>query len=840
MSEETRERTTRFRVPVERLRRRLDPATLPFQTTAEVEPIAGTVGQPRALEALEFGLEIETYGYNVYVAGRPGSGRESTVLRLVEQIAATKPTPPDWVYVHNFQDPERPRAIALPAGRGAQLARDMDEFLRAAQQAIPRAFESEEYDRRRRAIVDALNRERERLWEGVREFAQQLGFAVELTPAGVVSLPVVHGRPLSPEEYERLPEAVREELERRNRRIQDRVADALREVRRLERETAEKLRQLDREVALFAVGGLFEELRERYQDVPQVLEFLDQVREDIPEHLHDFFPPQVPGVPTPIAQLQALQQQEHLARYRINVFVDNSQTRGAPVVFERNPSYYNLVGRIDYRATFGAMVTDFSQIRPGALHRANGGFLVVHVLDLLSNPFAWDALKRSLITRQVVIENLGQQYAVLPTATLRPDPIPLDVKVVLVGAPLLYYLLSAYDDDFRELFRVRADFAPDMEWRDEYVMGYAAFISRVVREQGLLHFDRTAVARVIEYGARLVEHQRKLSSQLLEIGNLVAEASYWAGKAGREIVTAADVETAIRKKRYRSDLIAERVRELIAEGTLKIETSGERVGVINGLAVIDLGDFSFGKPSRVTARVSLGRGNLISIEREIALSGPIHSKGFLILSNYLTGAYAQEFPLAVSASITFEQAYEEIEGDSASSTELYALLSALSGLPIKQGIAVTGSVNQYGEVQAIGGVNEKIEGFFAVCKAQGLTGEQGVIIPTANVQHLMLDDEVAEAVAEGRFHIWAVDTVDQGIEILTGVPAGERQPDGTYPDGTVHRRVMDRLRQYAERLRDFGRRDERDGERSDDATAESGTPEQSGQGCGTAVAVSPH
>ncbi|MCM8746864.1 AAA family ATPase [Thermomicrobium sp. CFH 73360] len=825
MQEPTGGVLTELRVPVERLRRRLDPAMLPFETTADVEPIAGTVGQPRALEALEFGLEVPTYGYNVYVAGRPGSGRESTVLRLVEQIAATRPTPPDWVYVHNFQDPERPVAISLPAGRGAQLARDMDEFLRAAQQAIPRAFESEEYDRRRRAIVERLNQERERLWEGVQHFAQQLGFAVELTPAGVISVPVVQGRPLAPEEYERLPEPVRAELERRNHQIHDRVADALREVRRLERETAERLRQLDREVALFAVGGLFEELRERYHDLPQVLQFLEQVREDIPEHLHDFFPPQLPGVPAPIAQLQALQQQEHLARYRVNVFVDNSQTRGAPVIFERNPSYYNLVGRIDYRATFGAMVTDFSQIRAGALHRANGGYLVLHTVELLSNPFAWDALKRALITGRVVIENLGQQYAVLPSAALRPDPIPLDVKVVLLGSPLLYYLLSAYDDDFRELFRVRADFAPDMDWSDQHVMGYAAFISRVVREQGLRHFDRSAVARVIEYGARQVEHQRKLSSQLLEIGNLVAEASYWAGKAGRDIVTAEDVETAIRKKRYRSDLIAERVRELIVEGTLKILTRGERVGQINGLAVIELGDFAFGKPSRVTARVSLGRGNLVSIEREIALSGPIHSKGFLILSNYLAGAYAQDFPLAISASITFEQAYEEIEGDSASSTELYALLSALSGLPIKQGIAVTGSVNQYGEIQAIGGVNEKIEGFFAVCKEQGLTGEQGVIIPAANVQHLMLDEEVIQAVAEGRFHIWAVETVDQGIEILTGVPAGERQPDGTYPEGTVHRRVMDRLRDYAERMRDFGRREEREEQRGQ-AQAADPEPEQ--------------
>lgn len=606
-------------MPVEQLRRRLDPATLPFETTAEVEPVAGTVGQPRALEALEFGLEILTAGYNVYVAGRPGSGRESTVLRLVGQIAAQRATPPDWVYVHNFQNPERPVALALPAGRGAQLARDMDAFSQAAQQVIPRAFESDEYDRRRRAIVDRLNQERERLWESVQQFAEQLGFSVQLTPAGVISVPVLQGRPISPEEYERLPQPVREELERRNQLIQDRVADALREIRRLERETAERLRQLDREVALFAIGGLFDELRERYQDLPQVVAFLQQVREDIPEHLHDFFPPQLPGVPTPIAQIQALQQQEYLARYRVNVLVDHSQTQGAPVVFERNPSFYNLVGRFDYRVTFGAMVTDFSQIRAGALHRANGGFLILHILDLLTNPFSWDALKRALMTRQNLIENLGQQYAVLPTATLRPDPIPLDVKVILLGTPYLYYLLAAYDEDFRELFRVRADFAPDMPWNDEHVKGYAAFISRVVRENNLRHFDRTAVARVIEYGARQVEHQRKLSSQLLEIGNLVAEASYWAGKAGREIVTLEDVETAIRKKRYRSDLLAERVRDLIAEDTLRIETRGERIGQINGLAVIDLGDFAFGKPSRVTARVSLGRGNVVSIEREIAL-----------------------------------------------------------------------------------------------------------------------------------------------------------------------------------------------------------------------------
>jgi predicted ATP-dependent protease len=823
MSDTTGQAMAHLALAPEQVRRRLDPASLPFQTTAEVEPLGATIGQPRALSALEFGLEIPTGGYNLYVAGRSGSGRESTVRRYLERYARQRPTPADWVYVHNFKDPEQPVAIALPAGRGAQLARDMDEFVRAAQQAIPRAFESEEYERRRREILEALDRQRDELWSAAQEFAQQRGFALQATQAGVVSVPIVQGRPIAPEAFDLLPAPVREDLERRSQEIQARIADTLREVRRLEKQAAERLRQLDREVALFAVGSLFDDLRERYADQPAVLAYLEEIREDLPDHLHDFFPPQAVNLPPPIAQLQVLQQQEHLARYRVNVLVDNSTLDGAPVIFERNPSYYNLLGRIDYRAAFGAMVTDFSQIRPGALHRANGGFLILHLDDVLRNPFAWEGLKRVLLSRQIVIENLGAQLlSPVPTTALRPQPIPLDVKVVLIGTPLLYYLMSALDEDFKELFRVRADFAPDMDWNEEHALDYAAFISRCVRDGGLRHFDRGAVARVIEYGARIVEHQRKLSLQLLEISNLVAEASYWAGKANRELVTAEDVDRAIEQKEYRSNLVEERIRELIAEGTLQIETEGARIGQINGLSYIQLGDYAFGRPTRVTARVSLGRGAVVSIEREIALSGPIHSKGFLILSNYLAGAYAQDFPLSISASITFEQAYEEIEGDSASSTELYALLSALSGLELKQGIAVTGSVNQHGEIQAVGGVNEKIEGFYAVCKVKGLTGEQGVIIPAANAQHLMLKDEVVEAVREGRFHVWAVRTVDEGIEILTGVPAGQRGPDGQYPEGTVHRLVSDRLRAYAERLRDFGgRRDERDG-RAPSSTVPSG------------------
>ena len=787
------------------LRRTLDPATLPFTTTAEVDPLEGLIGQPRATEALDFGVGVTAYGYNLYVSGRPGSGRESTVRRFLEEYAQSLPTPPDWVYVYNFADADQPLALALPAGRGAQLARDLDEFIRAAQRVIPRAFESEEYDRRRQQLLNHLNEQREARWRALEELARQLGFAVQVTPAGVVTVPLINGQPLTPEQFQLLPPALQQDIERRGQPLQEAIARTLREVRQLEKDAAEQLRQLNRNVALFAIGTLFDELHERYADLPDVARFLEQIREDIPEHLDDFLVQQPAEVPAPLAQMQLLQQQEHLARYRVNVLVDNSTTRGAPVIFERTPGYYNLVGRIEYRALFGAMVTDFHLIRPGSLHRANGGFLVLHLADLLRDPFAWDALKRALTTRQIVIENLGSQYTPVPTTTLRPQPIPLSVKVVLIGTPMLYSILSAVDETFKELFRVRADFSPDLPWDDDHVRGYAAFISRVVRENSLRHFDRGAVARVIEYGARLVEHQRRLSAQLLEIANLVTEASYWAGRAGHEVVTATDVDEAIRHKIYRSNLIEERIRDLIADDTIMIETSGARVGQINGLSVIDLGDYAFGRPTRITTRVALGRGALVSIEREIALSGPIHSKGFLILSNYLMGMYAQDFPLSISASITFEQAYEEIEGDSASSAELYALLSALADVPINQGIAVTGSVNQHGEIQAIGGVNEKIEGFFAVCKAKGLTGDQGVIIPVANVQNLMLSQEVIDAVAAGQFHIWAVRTVDEGIAILTGMPAGERGPDGSFPEGTVHRRVVDRLREYAERLRDFGR-----------------------------------
>jgi lon-related putative ATP-dependent protease len=780
----------RLALAPEELRRRLDVAALDFETTAEVEPLQGTIGQPRAVEAVEFGLEIETFGYNLYVAGAPGSGREGTVRDYLERVAAARVPPDDWVYVHNFDDPDRPRALSLPAGRGCELAADMRRLVEAAKQEIPQAFEGEEYARQREQVLAEVVGHREMAMASLAEFAKERGYALQLTPGGLARSPLIDGRPATPQDLERLSEEERADLVRRGEEVKSRGEEAARESLRLEKQARERMRELDRGVVASSVGPLLDELRERYRDLEHVQRYLDAVGADLPEHLPLFRPDdQADAAATGLA---GMQRREQIGRYEVNVLVDSSELEGSPIVVELNPTYYNLIGRVEYRATLGSTVTDFRQIKAGALHRANGGFLLVHLQDVLQQPRAFEALKRCLASREVRIENLAEQLSPTPTATLRPEPIPLDLKVVVVGTPQLYQFLYAADEDFRDLFKVKVDFAPDMDWSDENVARYAAFLSRRVRAAGLRHFDRSAVARIVEEAARLRDHQGKLSTRLLEISDLAAESSFWAGKAGRELVSAADVDTAIARKEYRSSMPEERTQELIAERTLAIDLDGERVGQVNAISVANFGDFRFGAPSRVTARVALGRGAVVSIEREIELSGRIHSKGFLILSGYLSGQYGQESPLALKATIAFEQAYNPIDGDSASSTELYALLSALSELPLRQDIAVTGSVDQYGNVQAVGGCTDKVEGFFAACKARGLTGEQGVMVPATNVRNLMLADEVVEAVRQGEFHVWAVSTIDEGIELLTG-----RKP------AEVHRRVRKRLDGYAERLRAF-------------------------------------
>lgn len=798
-----RSRRRRAELRPEQLRRRLDPGRLHFTSTAEVEPLVGTIGQPRALDALEYGLEVETQGFNLFVAGPPGSGRLSTVLDYLRERAAARPVPDDWIYVHNFDNADRPRAIRLPAGRGAEFARAMDEFVEAARQEIPRAFESEEYDRRQREILGEIAEQRQQLERDLKEFAARRNIGMKTSLTGVVSMPLVGGEPITREQFEQLPEEQRESITKSSAEVEERTASYIHQVHQLEKEAARRIHDLEREVALYATEPLSRELEERYGDQPEIMEYLRGVKSELLTSLKEFRDHEERAA----LPLVLGGRERDFARFRVNVFVDNSSSDGAPIVVERNSTYYNLLGRVEYRAALGAMVTDFREIKPGALHRGNGGFLVLDILDVLRHPFAWEALKRALGGAEVRIENLAEEFSPVPTATLRPEPIPLDTKIVLIGSSLLYHLLYRADEDFRELFKVKADFSPELDWTAEHHRNYAAFVSRWVRENDLLHFDRAAVAKLIEHGARLRENQRKLSARLIEISDLVSEASFWAEKEGHPLVTRADVERAIRKKEYRSSLLEERVRELIHDGTLVIDTDGERVGQVNGISILELGDYAFGRPSRVSARVSLGRGGIESIEREIELSGPIHSKGFEILSGYLAATYAQDWPLTVSATLAFEQSYDEIEGDSASSTELYALLSALAELPLAQGIAVTGSVDQHGEVQAVGGVSRKIEGFYATCAAQGLTGDQGVIVPAANVRNLMLDEEVVEAVRAGKFHVWAVRTVDEGIELLTGLPAGRRRADGFFPVQSVHGLVSARLAGYAERLRAYAEPD---------------------------------
>ncbi len=792
-----------LQLSADEVRRRVNPEDLPFRTTADLAPLSGTIGQPRAVDAIEFGIDINVPGYNLFVAGNPGSGRESTIQSFLESFAPEQERPPDWIYVHNFEQPDRPRAISLPAGMGSDLSRDMEEFVQSARQDIPRAFDSEDYEQRQQNALAEIQQRREQLNRELHTFATERGFALQMTQAGIATVPIKDGEPLPPEQFQQLPEDERKQFEQANQEVQRQISSTVREIRQLEKTATERMRELEREVALFAVGPLMDELRERYSEHEDVINYLSAVQKDIPEHLSDFRPdqqrqqmPQLPGMPQQSAE-------DRLARFEVNVLIDNSKLQGAPVIYERNPNYYNLIGRVDYRAAMGSMLTDFRQIRPGAMHQANGGFLVVHALDLLGSPFAWEALKRSLVCQEIQIENLGEQLSPMPTARLRPQAIPLDVKVILIGTPILYHLLYYRDEDFPELFKVKADFAPDMEWSDDHMSNYAAFVRHEVDRFGLLHFGADGVARLIEYGSRLLDDQNKLSTRLLDISNVVAEASHWASKDEAEIVGREHVETAIARKVYRSNLGEERLKELYDDGTITIDTRGSQEGQVNGLAVLGMGDHRFGKPSRITARVSLGQRGIQSIEREIRMSGQIHSKGVMTLSGYLSGKYAQHAPLSIGATITFEQSYSGIDGDSASSTELYALISAISGIPIRQGIAVTGSVDQYGRVQAVGGVTEKIEGFFDVCKQQGLTGNQGVMIPQTNRKNLMLRDEVATAIAEGQFHVWAVSSIDEGITLLTEREAGEPDENGEYPEGSVHWLVRERLREYAQRQRQF-------------------------------------
>jgi len=808
-------------VPAERLRRICDPSSLGFRTTEGLKPVEGIIGQARAIRALQFGLAIQEHGFNIYVAGLPGTGRTTAVKAFLEELARQKEVPTDWCYVHHFKDPYFPKAMKLPPGKGKVLQEDMRKLVEEARREIPRVFEKEDYTMRRERIGDGLRKKREALFTRLGERAQEKGFLIQSSQVGLLIIPVVDGNPMSDQDFMALPPERKEEILKRRSVVEEELKAATKELKAAEKETNEELQNLDREVALFAVGYLLNDLKERYEDLPQVLNYLKEVQEDILENIGQF---RGGGEGSsemllPMARLRELA----FRKYQVNVVVDNSGMTGAPVVMEFNPTNNNLFGRIEKESEFGALVTDFTMIRAGSLHRANGGYLVVQVEELLRNIFSWDGLKRSIRNREIAIEEAGERLGFIATKSLSPEPIPLETKVILIGSPALYHLLFAYDEDFNELFKVKADFDTRMDWTEENIKTYAASLWSLCCRERLRHMDAGAVAKVIEHSSRLAEDQEKLSTRFIEISDIMREANHYASSAGSSLVTRGEVEKAIEERIYRSNLIQERINDLIAKGVLCIDTEGEVVGQVNGLAVISLGDFAFGRPNRITVSVGLGREGIIDIERESKLGGRIHTKGVMILGGFLADRYAQDKPLALSARLVFEQSYEEVEGDSASSTELYALLSALSGLPIRQGIAVTGSVNQKGQVQAIGGVNQKVEGFFQICQAKGLTGAQGVIIPESNLSNLMLKEEVVQAAREGKFHIWPVKTIDEGIEILTGQQAGQKRADLTFEPDTVNDRVNRRLQELARQLRDFMKEEGREkGETADSSQGKSG------------------
>jgi len=795
---------TTLRIAPEQLRWTCRPDDLAFVTTQDLNAVdVDTVGQERAVRALDFGLSIQQPEFHIVVVGQSGTGRREHTMAMVRAVARKSPTPPDWCYVFNFHNPDQPRALSLPPGEGHAFVQAVASLMSEIRQSIRKVLSSEHFELRKRQVLEQLESKANQLLQQLDQAARTKGFLVQRGPSGIATAPLgPSGQPMEPQEFEKLTDEEKSRLEQASREIQEEIGEVVRSMRAIEREARESVVNLERSAALAAIREPIERLQQKYADLTPVVDHLTAVQEDVIEHLDAFREEesaQQPQLPIPIPGMTA--RRSPAERYAVNLVVDNSGMTGAPVIFEPNPTYYNLIGKIEYRGELGTYSTDFRMIKAGALLRANAGYFLVHAKDVLTQPGSYDALKRALRGRELRIENLMEQYGLIPTATLRPEAIPLSVKVILIATPDIYAILHRFDDDFRATFRVKAEFDTVTPRTPETIRKFALMLGGTCAETGICHCDSSAVAKILEYAARLADAQDRLSTRFTEIRSLLVEAIAWAQREGEPLVTARHVQKALEEKIHRSSLIEEKIQEMFDRGQLLVETDGGTAGQINGLSVLMLGDYAFGRPCRITARTFVGARGVVNIEREINQSGPSHSKGVLILSGYLGGKYALHRALSLSATLTFEQTYSEVDGDSASSTELYALLSALSEVPIDQGIAVTGSVNQRGEVQPIGGVNEKIEGFYAVCKAKGLTGRQGVLIPHSNAQNLMLREDVVAAVRDGRFHVWAVRTIDEGLEILTGTAAGVLQADGKYPEASIHAKVLVRLEDFAKRLR---------------------------------------
>jgi len=784
------------------LRRGFDPKKVPFETSDQAascqEPV---VGQARAKEALEFGLAMRDMDYHVFVDGPQNTGKTHLVRTFVERIAKEQSPPPDWVYVHNFRQPDEPRALRFPPGGAQDFARDMRELIEALKKRIPEIFESEEHARRKEELQASFKKRRTEIFSELDRRSREDGYLLRFEPTGIVVAPAdADGQPLSENTIREMSEEERAELRKKSDAIQAKVTESLRTIAGFEKELNKALADLDRELVMQSVGHLFDDLRDKYFEQKEVLVHLQQVREHVVDNFTQFKKKEQPaGMPFPMAM-----EEPDFRKYEVNVFIDNSEIEGAPVVVESHPTFPNLFGRIERQAQFGALVTDFTLLKPGALHKANGGYLVIPVLELLKLMLPWDGLKRALRERRAFMEDAVEQLGFMVTRTLRPEAIPLDIKVILVGHSQLYNLLYAYDPQFSKLFKVRAQMAGRMDWQDQEADSLLSHLCRTCESKRLLPLHRSGAARLIEFAAELSGDRERLTLQVSVVEDVLKESNHYAKIAARPHISKEDVETAIERRIHRVSMLEERLREAITREFILVESEGQKVGQINGLAVLDMGDHAFGQASRISASLGLGKEGVVAIDRESDLSGPFHTKGVLILSGFLRNRFGQKGPLALTASLAFEQSYSTIDGDSASLAETLALLSRIAEIPLRQDLAVTGSVSQQGQVQAIGGVNQKIEGFFRLCQARGLTGGQGVVIPKANLQNLMLHPDIVAAAKKKKFFVYAVETVEEAVELFTGKPAGKPKKDGSYPQRTVYYQVMQQL----EDLRELARQEE--------------------------------
>jgi Predicted ATP-dependent protease len=780
--------------------------SLPFKNTSQLESYEGIIGQERASKAMKFGLKMKMRGYNIYMSGPTGTGKTSFARQILSEAAAGMPIPDDWCYIYNFSQPNQPVAINLPAGTGKQFQQDMDEFTKIIKQEIVNAFDNDQYEKEKSEILDEYEDRKDELLGKLSKDAEEHGFKVNTGSSGIYFLPIIEGRTISEEEFSNLDEETKDKINQKTNILQQDTLDIIRKLKNNDKETDQKVSEWENKIALLALGVHINDLKEKYKKFDEIQKYLEEVQQDILDNLDDYKEEEVSDEQQQLVIPWLQKPETSITRYKVNVFVDNSGLKGAPVIVDSNPTYTNLIGKIEYENEFGSVSTDYTKIKPGLFHMANGGYLILQARDVLSNPQAYEAINRVLKTKKIIIENMKDQTGVVAVTAIKPQPIPLDLKVILVGSTSIYEMLYEYEEDFRKLFKVKVDFDEEMDRNEENILKLAKFISGFCKKENTLHFDKTGVAKVVEYTSWLVEDKNKLSTRFNEIVEILCEACMWSEDDGAKLVKAKHVQQAVLEKAYRCDRLDKKLLEMLNEGTIMVDTEGSEVGQINGLTVMDMGDYSFGKPSRITASTYIGESGIVNVEREVDLSGTSHSKGVLILSGYIGQKYAQEFPLSLTASLCFEQMYGGVDGDSASSAELYAILSSLSEVPITQSIAVTGSVNQKGEIQPVGGVGYKIEGFFELCKLRGLTGEHGVIIPYQNLKNLVLKDEVIDAVKKKLFHIYPVKSIDQGIELLTGKEAGEKGPDGEYKKDSINYLVNMKLKRFADTVACTGKR----------------------------------